>query len=369
MSSSISEFCKNPSVGNGWPLSKQIYYKSLCGVKEGIDEAFSQFSFTDLAEEGITQICKLLLSLLSFNSAAWTGLLEMQAVEKLLTLDILRNINSVAKDFFAISEKGYLEVFAEKGTYKVLVNFSFWIASIFSAIGRIPFLGRGLTKIFELIRGISKFAGETVIWISEEGVEMTIADVAGALTKYLSSVLMTIQMLSMIIDMWDPCGFNNQINQDVINLYMNAYDKFFRTSLLMNVATNLSKDGVLYQLESWPINWPYQGFNVSTAYQIFINDKFFNDPELAGKAQSKFGLYTLEYNTSLSYNSNGYPLCQLSNDNVQRIPLDFFDKMDNAIVSFFTNENVIFRNWLERWSPLLYFILLIITVIIIFYKL
>lgn len=361
---SVSDFCKNPSKYPNLPLTQVGFYLELCGVSK----AFQGFNFGNFAGMGIDFLVHLLTGLLTSGSA-WINLLGIIAINKAVTLEIVGEIMESAKFFFAAGEGTYLKLIGETGVLKCALNAGFWLGSIFSAIGRLPVIGTGLKWLFRSIQGLSKFASETVVYVSEAGVEKTIGDLAGALTKGLSSILMFIEIGGMIIDLWDPCGFNKMINNDTINLFTSSTNKAYRSAVLTTVAATQLEDGSYIQLALWPIDYPPQIFDLSNAYFFWQTHLFGTNYDAAINMSVEQSANYAMYLNSLTYNSLGQVLCFPKNEDSKTIHLGLFDRVSGSVISSLSGDNLKIRQLLTRWSPLIYFLLLLVAVVVIFIKL
>ena len=198
------------------------------------------------------------------------------------------------------------------------------------------------------------------------GISMVITDL---IVPFIGWVLFFLQ-LSMLMDIWDPCDLDEQIDSRTLLILTNTYNKVFREIVMKNYKSVSDPDGNSFFVGDFPLE--YYGNNL--LLQLTLNSQ---KCEFYKKLTSQF---ISSYVLSLSVNSDGYYIDWESADAVssltQVVPdindpnwrKNFWNRFD-AHTGVIANNNTVVQNWLHRnWPYLLIFFILVLIIIFVIIK-
>ena len=228
----------------------------------------------------------------------------------------------------------------------------------------------------KVIRGtLVKLAGtEAEAAIGTKVMALLAEEAVAAIDIFLIPVMLaidTFMILSMLIDMWDPCALNKQIDGTSLEMLTDNYNIAFRTAIMSNIGSTIDSDGNKIFIKDWPIEFNGNSFLSKLALNT-------DDGQCEYYSQLN-GLFTSSYLLSLKTNSQGLPINWKDPEAIQAITQTvphgdeinkmikrgFWDKY-NSTPSIFVNNNTIAQNWLSKNWPIIVFIFSLIIIIVIF---
>ena len=222
-------------------------------------------------------------------------------------------------------------------------------------------------KNYLLEEKIGQYAAGSVIGTFMKDLSVTIVDAASTI---VGGVLVVSQLL-MLMDLWDPCDLNAQIDSVSLTLITDNYNKIFRELFLAGYQSATKPDGTKIFQTGYPIE--YAGDNL--LLQLTLNSQkcdYYN--RLTSDLISGYIL-------SLQVNSDGYVVDWTSPEAMaaltQKVPdinnpnwrKNFWNRYNSA-TGVLANNNTKVQNWIHRNWPLvaLFFILILIIIFFIIKK-
>jgi hypothetical protein len=357
----LSEYCKDKTICPNLDTQTKQYYNNLCAKNnETLRKTLVSFSGADDKIEAFIQglIQPETLAILS----AYYGVdLSAELVYKGL---LKYSINGVVDKAAIEAAEKVLAASGEKISSKVTVGL--------------------LTKLFD------------------NAVEKTIASrIAFNSLKMLGSAvssawdgLMMVQLIGMVIDMWDPCGYNQIVDTNVIdgvNSYMNTifYNQTYfgisppcdptdkkclekekdpvKDGEENGFVYTFSGDKILKNINNIPMEYQMDYlFNLNEKdfknFQYTIDGKTLSYDDYYGDGGQKFIEYVVEYTSNMKVNAIGDPI-QWNDGTTLPITLDNFQKTRDTIAFLLANKNTVVEKWLATYW--IYILLIILTLIFI----
>lgn len=214
-----------------------------------------------------------------------------------------------------------------------------------------------------IIEGITTAATDVaVVGITELTVLATTAlaaaaSVVGLVIDVALAIIGPLMMAGMLLDMWDPYGFNNMLSADILKNITDKYNNVF-TQLMFN-QINLPEGN------TWPVEYLAE-------YQLLPSFKFSRDTENSLKTLSI--VYSTQYLESLVLNSRGEfiyrgsKLLSGSDDIKNFVKSSRFKEGTNyvkkSIVNTFSNNNLVLSKWIKNnWLPIVVVIVVIVVIL------
>ncbi len=174
-------------------------------------------------------------------------------------------------------------------------------------------------------------------------------------------VLFIVQMITAIIDAWDPLHFKEQLNaQTLQKLIVDPMNQQFTEILLKNFSTVTDEQGQRVVVIEWPVEY--------YADQLISNEKG-NPPQALCPGTSKKCSYDIiklnayaEYLSSLKFNSNGQPLIwpkggkMLTESDIAKVT----DQVDYILA----DRNVVVALWIKRWWIIIVVVVVLLVIFI-----
>jgi len=151
--------------------------------------------------------------------------------------------------------------------------------------------------------------------------------------------MMILMVISTIMDAWDPCGFDTQINSSAVSTFSNLFDNVFMEKIL----------SMTYYTPEWPLEY-YADSIITSSY---VDKTEYN---------KKIIKYTTLYLSNLATNSNGIIVCTPPPQSL--ITMSDFDKLENQLMLLLADNNTVVENWFYRFWPLILFIIILIIIFI-----
>ena len=147
----------------------------------------------------------------------------------------------------------------------------------------------------------------------------------------LMMAMLALQIVSSVLDAWDPCKLDLMLTADNLKDYSMQYNNQFREHILVSVETSQDSYGHITLNAVWPLEY----YAERSALIPFKNNVY--DP-----IRSKL---FMQYMNSLRVNSNGDPIYHglggnlVSNEMIASLNLNIFGN-NNTVV-----ENVLYKYW------------------------
>ena len=247
----------------------------------------------------------------------------------------------------------------------------------------------GITTLAEnSLRGmvylLGNIVGSGVRWLFRVG--YTIAKPA---ITFLSSTLMTVMMLGMIIDMFDPfncgeiesafLGINSYQLDQIVTAFHESYQNLFVNSLEQGGIIVTDTGEIIGKETSWPIEYnplgvlnyesvlPHQDTLISVGLPVCDETLYGVKNKGIPTWSDIYEYFYVLYMNSLEVNSYGFPIEKICK--VGSAPTFSglsFKQRERDILMKIAHDNTKAANFLEKWWPLFSVILVILCVIIIY---
>ena len=157
--------------------------------------------------------------------------------------------------------------------------------------------------------------------------------------ELFGSPMIILMIISSIMDSWDPCGFDTQINSSAVSKFSNLFDNVFMEKIL----------SISYYVPEWPLEY-YADSIITSSY---VDKTEYN---------KKIIKYTTLYLSNLATNSDGIIVCTPPPQSL--ITMSDFDKLENQLMLLLADNNTVVENWFYRFWPLILFIVILIFIFI-----
>jgi hypothetical protein len=182
-----------------------------------------------------------------------------------------------------------------------------------------------------------------------KGIGESAVRVADSIISFAIPVLDIFMNIGMLLDLWDPCGFNDQVGSLVIRQLSDKFNKVFRENQLKIFNSITLSDGSVIIKDEWPIEY----FDDIHNYLTDDEKKFYDD---------KSAEYYLHYLNNLTTNSDGLPIRK--DIKMDKLQSNSLNKIDNFTKELIGNDNTVFNNWLFKYIPLIIIVIIIFIIII-----
>ena len=159
------------------------------------------------------------------------------------------------------------------------------------------------------------------------------------LLELFDTPMMILMLISTIMDSWDPCGFDTEINSAAVSKFSNLFDTVFMEKIL----------SISYYTPEWPSEY-YADSIITSSY---VDKTEYN---------KKIIKYSTLYLSNLATNSNGIIVCTPPPQSL--ITMSDFDKLENQLMLLLADNNTVVENWFYRFWPLILFIVILIFIFI-----
>lgn len=292
----IDTYCKNPRSYENIPPITRRHYDRICSMKQNVSIGWNE------------QLKKLGISLLQTPEKIISNLITPQGLEM---LGIFMGVDLTSK----IALNGILRGIARGVGPEVME-----VAAEQAAEQGALFINNAI---------ISSVLGEAV----EEG---TIAATSFAVTEAVSSavsaiasVVVIIQFLGMMVDMWDPLGYSGELDADAMDVINNEFDIAFANKFLETMTVGQDRFGRPIHFGQLPVEYRMDA-------ELLNEDK--KDLQLKRYA------YTAEYLNSLEYNSDGHAMRPRVIDG-ELLDTRVFNSFANSIALTIANQNTEVARW------------------------
>jgi hypothetical protein len=160
-------------------------------------------------------------------------------------------------------------------------------------------------------------------------------------------ILLPLQIITIIIDSWDPCDLNQEIDPDSLNELSYKFNTSFLASLDYDTKEDINKR-IIYKLNSWPKEYVLNGQIYNAVKTLGLEQEF----------QDKYQQYLMIYIA----NSTDLPTSTDSTNILNPEDLSFLKPL-NTLFYKASNENTVVEKFLKTYWPI---IILIVFLIIFF---
>jgi len=227
------------------------------------------------------------------------------------------------------------------------------------------------SSIFSKVMGDSAYIDPAVLQEAEKASEKAVAEgvieegsffagkyaigMALEFIEWGNEVLMGIQMLGMVLDLWDPCNLNAQLDANTVATFTKIYNDVFRHTWLIGSESRRDTYGKISVNTLWPVE--------------YYADQSALIPVLEDKYKPIRIQYMAMYINNLTYNSEGVLIAPvLSGTPTELIKNSTIQNLELTALGILSIRNTVVENWLLKWWPIPVGILFFIIILLFFIK-
>jgi len=320
----IDQYCKNPyEYSSSLPQETIDYYDNICEARSKVDTSSPDWNalgetFENLPAEFIEGILSPegLAILSMFMGVELASEVALNAMYRSIAKGVGEEVMAVAA-----------ELAIEEGTTLLTVPF------INNAI-----MCKVLTSAVE--------AGTT------EAFAFGFLKLVSAGATIAMSIFNILLILALILDSWDPSGYNQMLDADILDEIVRQFDLLFVTNTMPNIIVGNDEFGRPIYVSSWPFEY-YADYTISTEKSDEYDVKSFE--------------YNIEYLSNLKYNSEGKVICY---GNQQKMLIDS-PMVERAAAKFslvLADQNTVVAGWIYKYWPLLLLLFILIVLFLVFVR-
>jgi len=163
--------------------------------------------------------------------------------------------------------------------------------------------------------------------------------------------LMIVQLLTAVVDVWDPAGYNQEISAEVLEKITNKCNDGFKDNILKGFIVGRDVNNNPIYERKWPVEFHLDNILAS---------EFDKEEEQVERIK-----HSLEYVNNLKFNVYGEKIKDKKDDVALLKPSDF-KRATNEYLLMLSDNNTVFTNFLKKYWPVL--LSLVILFIIILFK-
>lgn len=293
----IDTYCKNPKAYENLPPDTRKYYDKICSMKQDVGLGWKK------------QLEKLGIGLLQAPEKIISNMITPEGLEMLgifMGVDLGSKIalNGILRGIARGVGPEVMEVAAEQAAEQgaLFIN----NAIITSVLGSAVEEGTAAATAFAVTEAVS------------------------SAVSAIASVVIIIQFLGMLVDMWDPLGYSSELNADAMDVINSEFDIAFANKFLETMTIGKDRFGRPIHFGQLPVE-----------YRV--------DAELLGDSkdddyQIKLYSYTTEYLESLEYNSDGHAMLPRVKDG-QLLDTRVFSTFANSMALTLADQNTEVARW------------------------
>lgn len=316
--SDINDYCKNPKDNKYINLSSTTreYYNSICILQSGVIEK-------------------------SIKDIVWkTDIIGMNMIMGIFSPEGLAML-SVYKGVELVSE----------------ATFDFLIKSLASNISENILNEASLIALeqgaeFANSAIILSVCAKSVEYASLQAISVGALRVLSTAAEYVTIILIIVQLVSMIIDGFDPEGYNNEMDASMLDIMSENLNNSFSKWYYENMSIGNDEFGnIINGNGEWPIE----------RYADSYLDSYLDNLDIKVDYDSNIFKYMCEYLLELKVNSNGQPISWGTSNKTTLLDQSDFRKYTDQYFMILGGKNNIFANWLNKnWIIIIVIIILII---------
>jgi hypothetical protein len=192
----------------------------------------------------------------------------------------------------------------------------------------------------------------------EQGTKSAIALATVEFIADSVSVILLIQaivmLIGMILDAWDPHGFNKMLTGDDLTQMSNTFNAEFENIVLSSMVRTKGAFGNPITMSQWPIE--YYADNFLGGENGSHDDKYWINRRVS---------HILDYTFALKMNSNGYDIIWPKGNQIGQ---KSFDTIGDSIAMVMSDGNSVVGHWLAKYWIAILIILVAILIFILFLR-
>jgi hypothetical protein len=316
---SISEYCKDPSEHSDLPEETKAFYDNICLLRKAISRDW----VSDLKNVGNRMKYFPLVMLEGLFTPRGLAMLSAYKGVEFASKWVFRTIlNSIARQAGEEVTQVIAEMAAEKGlTYASSAMISTVLRTALEE-------GTMLARLFSFVADV----GEAV--------------------SIIFAIFTVIQLLTMIVDFWDPEGYGNEMNADTMDALNEQYNLRFPEQFLPAITTFNDEFGRKIQSGAWPVEF-YADYIIGDLKEDYYKDKH---------AQ-----YFAEYIDKLTVNSNGEPIVW-PKEGGELINQTTFQRIADKYSLMLADQNTVVSNWFNKYIIIAIGIVILLVIFLLLIK-
>lgn len=320
MSVDIDNYCSNPSKYSTLPPNTIDYYNNLCSLRKSISTSGG-------------------------NNIDWSGLgpafgkAPVEIVNGIFSPQGLKMISIfVGVD---IAAKGTMNVVLR--TIAQGLDESVMEAAVAKAAES------GATFVNNAI--LTTVLTSAVKEGTTEAIALNITKLIADAASEVMIITMIVQLLTMVLDIWDPMGFNQLMDGTNMTNQVTEMNNAFIKQFLNTFTVGTDEFGNPINIVTWPV-------------------EYYADNLISGEKQSvyqpKYFLYISEYLSNLTVNSEGNPIVWPKDTSGPLLKPSHFDQLASRFSTIIANKNSVIANWIDRFLPIIIAVFIIGIIIFVF---
>jgi hypothetical protein len=320
----IDQYCKNPyEYSSSLPQETIDYYDSICEARSKIDT--SSPDWNALGDTFVNLPAEFIEGMLSPEGLALLSVFMGVDLASEVALNAMyRSIaKGIGEEVMVVASK----LAIEEGTTLLTVPF------INNAI-----MCKVLTSAVE--------AGTT------EALAFSFLKLVSAGASIAMSIFNILLILALILDSWDPAGYNQMLDADILDEIVRQFNTLFVMNTMPNIVVGNDEFGRPIYVSSWPFEY-YADYTIAN--------------EKADEYDVKSFEYNIEYLSSLKYNSEGKLICY----GKQQKTLIDSPMVERAAAKFsmiLADKNTVVSGWIYKYWPLLVVLFILIVLFLVFVR-
>lgn len=320
----IDQYCKNPyEYSSSLPQETIDYYNSVCEARSKVDTSSPDWNalgetFKNLPAEFVEGI------LSPEGIAILSGFMGVELASEVALNAMYKSIaRGIGPEVMAVASK----LAIEEGTTLLTVPF------INNAI-----MCKVLTSAVE--------AGTT------EALAFGFLKLISTGASIVTSIFNIVMILALILDSWDPAGYNQMLDADILDEIVRQFNLNFQLTLMSNFVIGNDEFGRPVYVAVWPIEY-YADYTISSEKLDVYDVKSFE--------------YNIEYLSNLKYNSVGKLICY-GKQQKTLIDSPMVEKAAARFSMVLADKNTVVAGWIYKYWPLLLVLFIVIVLLLVFIR-
>ena len=336
MSVDFAKYCDDPAKYAGLPKQERDYWNNVCSLTNGLNILDKNF-WKNFGKEW-KKLGKFGLKIL--NNMV-NGIFSPMGLEY---LSIFMGVNLTGKAaLFAL--RSFLQNAAEKGIAEA--------AAEIAAKDGIEDISGVLIDVVVANQITAMVVEET----AKLSTEIAVVDFIGEATDDVLIVQMIVQFLGMIMDTWDPCGFDQMLTGSMLKQMSDIFNGEFETQVLSSISSTKGVFGKPVVMATWPIE--YYADTLLPKENGAYDDKYWVNRRL---------FHIFNYIYSLKVNSNGIPIYWPPGGTPDSSNPDYWVDAKTSISYVISDDNAVVGQWISKWWIVLVLLAIVFVVFILLLK-
>uniref|UniRef100_A0A6C0ELV1 Uncharacterized protein n=1 Tax=viral metagenome TaxID=1070528 RepID=A0A6C0ELV1_9ZZZZ len=337
MTTTISpdQYCKNPQEYANFPgLTEQTkkYWAQYCKLKKQISNQ-PMPSHKDLAQGTEAAFKGMIEGLLSPSALEFIGILKGTTI---LYKTAKEAAGKMIRDGLSKDTLEAAENFIQEGGDEAVAN------------------ATAVTS--EMINDIAFVDIEVALAAGYDTSDMVLA----SLFKFFDMIgdifeaAMIVQLIGMVLDAWDPCDLDSQLDNEQLAIFSQTFNDQFRIAVLGQIGATRDSYGTTVLNGVWPVEY----YPDQTILQPYKKEYY-----------KKVGTQLmLNYLNNLQFNSCGQPIPKTRGGSGKVFSNDTITNFDKNTLIYFSDNNTVVANWLYKWWPILAGVIIVLIVLFLVIK-